>query len=138
VVALIEYYLPLKHTHIALVLTSVGLFVARVAGVLAGTGWPMRPLPRWGSVVIDTLLTSTGALLWWLLSFHPLRETWLGAKLALIVVYVLLGSMALRRARDRAAKTAFLVLALLCVAAIAATALLKDPRASWHWLFAAG
>jgi uncharacterized membrane protein SirB2 len=134
--ALIEYYLPLKDLHITLAVTSVSLFVARGAGVLAGRGWPMRPLARWGSVAIDTLLACAGALLWWLLSFHPLRESWLGAKLALIVCYVLLGSMALKRARRRKVKAVFFVLALLCVGALAAAARLKDARAPWLWLTA--
>lgn len=135
---LIDYYLPLKHAHMALAASSVSLFIARGAGVLGGARWPMQPLARWGSVAIDTLLTSAGATLWFLLSLHPLRESWLGAKLALIVAYVLLGSMALKRARGRRAKAAFFVLALLCVAAVAATALVKDPRAPWQWLIAAG
>lgn len=125
--ALIEHYAALKHLHITLAVFSVSLFVARGVAVFARAAWPMRPWARWGSVAIDTLLTSAGALLWWTMSYHPLRESWLGAKLALIVAYVVLGSFALKRARSRGGKLVFFLLALLCVVAIVATALMKRP-----------
>jgi uncharacterized membrane protein SirB2 len=43
-------------------------------------------------------LLAAGAALWSLLSLDPLRDAWLGMKLLLLVFYVVLGTLALKRA----------------------------------------
>lgn len=123
--SLIEYYLPLKQAHITLAALSVSLFVARCIGVLAGARWPLAALWRRTSVVIDTLLTSAGGLLWWLLALHPARDRWLLVKLLLIVLYILLGSLAIKRAPSRAGKALAFAAALACIGAVAAIALTR-------------
>lgn len=125
---LIEAYGPIKHAHVALVGLSVSLFAARGVGVLAGASWPSRVLPRVGSVAIDTLLLTTGALLWAMLRLHPLQHAWLGVKLALLLVYIVLGSVALKRARTPGGRLAAFVAALATVAFMAGIALAHDPR----------
>lgn len=95
--SLAEFYPQLKSAHIALVAISGSLFALRGAAVLAGQAWPMTRLPRVASVVIDTFLLTGGAMLWFLLSLQPLREAWLGSKLSLLVLYVVLGTLALKR-----------------------------------------
>ena len=76
----------------------------------------MRREVRLASVTIDTLLLVAGASLWALLQHNPLQEAWLATKLALLVVYVVLGSFALKRARSQAGRLLFLVAALSCAA----------------------
>ena len=76
----------------------------------------MRANWRWLSVGIDTLLLSAGASLWFVLALNPLQQTWLGAKLMLLVLYIGLGSLALKRAPSLRSKS----LALGAAAAIAA------------------
>lgn len=122
----IEHYHALKQAHVAFAVTSVALFTLRGVGVLAGARWPMAALLRRASVVIDTLLIGAGASLWWLLSLQPLRERWLGVKLVLIVVYIVLGSLALKRAPTPAGRAAAFVAALACIATVAAIALTRD------------
>ena len=94
---LAEFYVPLKAAHIGLVTVSGALFAARGAAALAGQAWPMKPALRVGSVAIDTLLLAAGATLWFVLSLQPLRDAWLGSKLLLLVLYVGLGTLALKR-----------------------------------------
>jgi uncharacterized membrane protein SirB2 len=72
----------------------------------------MTPAWRRASAGIDTVLLAAGATLWALLGLNPLQQSWLGTKLALIVVYIGLGTFALRRAPTRRAKAAFYVAAL--------------------------
>jgi uncharacterized membrane protein SirB2 len=129
------WYLPLRHAHLSLVATSVALFAARGAGVLAGRHWPMAPGARWGSVAIDVLLLTTGALLWTLLQLHPLEQTWLGTKLALLLVYIVLGSIALKRGRTRAVRALAFVAALATVATMAGIAIAHDPAGWWALAF---
>jgi uncharacterized membrane protein SirB2 len=122
----IEFYPTLKQVHVMLALASISLFAARGAGVLAGRRWPMSALPRSASMVIDTLLLGAGGALWWLLSLNPGRDRWLGVKLVLIVLYIVLGSLALKRAPSRAAKAVAFVAALTCIGMAAAIALTHD------------
>ncbi len=95
-------------THIALVIASVSLFAARGLGVLAGQAWPMRQVWRGLSVWIDTALLSAGGTLWFMLQFNPWHDHWLGAKLILLVVYIVLGTYrAQARAHPRQPKPCF-------------------------------
>ena len=121
------HYPWLRHLHITLVSASVLLFAARGLGVLAGQAWPMRPAARGLAPVIDSLLLLAGGTLWWMLQLHPWQQTWLGAKLVLLVVYILLGSFALKRAPTRAAKALFFVAALAVVGFMASIAVAHHP-----------
>jgi uncharacterized membrane protein SirB2 len=127
---LAEFYPALRWLHLTAVGASVLLFASRGLGVLAGSTWPMQRHWRRLSVVIDVVLLMAGALLWWALQHHPLREPWLATKLALLPAYVVLGSFALKRARTRAARGGFLVAALVCVLTMASIARSRHP-AGW-------
>ncbi len=95
----IEFYPHIKLAHMTLVAASGALFALRGAAVLAGQAWPLRAPLRLASVAIDTALLAAGAALWSLLSLDPMRDAWLGMKLLLLVLYVALGTLALKRAR---------------------------------------
>lgn len=120
-------YPALRHLHLACVSASITLFVARGLGVTAQQAWPMRPFWRRLSVAIDTPLLLAGIGLWALLAYHPLQQAWLGAKLVLLVVYIVLGSFALKRGRTRVQRLLFLVAALAVVALILTSALTRLP-----------
>jgi uncharacterized membrane protein SirB2 len=117
--------------HIGFVIASVTLFAARGLGVLTHQAWPMRKTWRGLSVWIDVGLLSAGGTLWYLLQFNPWHDHWLGAKLVLLLVYIVIGSYALKRALKRAAKAAFFVAALSCVAFMASIALSHHPLGWW-------
>jgi uncharacterized membrane protein SirB2 len=120
-------YLVLLHTHRTLVVVSVVLFVARAAGVAWLQPWPMQPLARWGSVVIDTVLMAAGIALWVLVRHNPLQEPWLAVKLLLLLLYIVLGSFGLKRGGTQAARIGFSALALLVVLQMVAIARWRDP-----------
>ena len=92
------WYSQLKATHIGLVLMSGLLFAWRGALVLAGRRWAMARPWRMLSYGIDTLLLAVGVTLWVVLSLNPVTSPWLGVKLMLLVLYIVLGSLALKRA----------------------------------------
>jgi uncharacterized membrane protein SirB2 len=115
----IEFYPHVKLVHVALVAASGTLFALRGAAVLAGQAWPLRPPLRLASVAIDTALLAAGAVLWSLLSLDPLRDAWLGAKLLLLVLYVALGTLALKRARAAAYAAAIACLLFMVSVAVA-------------------
>lgn len=125
--ALAEFYLPLKQLHIAMVGVSGLLFAVRGAAVLAGRRWAMRRPWRLASYTIDTVLLIAGACLWAALSLNPARDTWLGTKLVLLLVYIVLGSLALKRARSARGRMAAYLAALALYAFMASVALAHHP-----------
>ena len=129
-------YPALLHLHRACIAASVSLFIARGLGVAALQAWPMRPLWRRLSVAIDVLLLGAGVGLWFLLGYHPLQQTWLGTKLALLLLYIVLGSFALKRGRTRGQRLVFFVAALVVVLNMVGIALMRHPAGWWVTLVA--
>lgn len=117
----------LKPLHITLVTLSVALFAARGLGVLAGQAWPMAGWARGLAPVVDSLLLLAGGTLWWLLQLNPTQDHWLLAKLVLLIVYIVLGTLALRRAPTRTAKALCFALALAVVGFMVGIALAHHP-----------
>ena len=109
---MIEFYLQIKSVHVAMVIASGLLFALRGAAVLAGARWAMAAPLRYLSYTIDTALLTAALMLLTALKLNPFVVPWLSVKLALLVVYVVLGSLALKRARSRRARAAFYVAAL--------------------------
>lgn len=133
--SLIEHHVTLRQLHVGFVSASGMLFALRAFAALVGARWP-RALPaRAASWIIDTGLLGAGALLWSALQINPLVQTWLGTKLLLLMVYIGLGTMALRRARTPAARLAWTLAALGCFGWIVATAIAHHPMAPLQWLW---
>lgn len=120
-------YAALRGLHMTLAAASVGLFAARWLAVLFSQGWPMHSGTRRTSMVIDTGLLLAGVGLWVLMQHNPLREPWLLIKLLLLPLYVVLGALALRRARTRAARVWFGLAALSVVGLMALSAVSRLP-----------
>ena len=130
-----NWYLPLKTTHIGLVTVSGLLFDMRGALVLAGRGWAMARPWRMASYGIDTALLAAGVTLWAWLSLNPATSPWLGAKLVLLVLYIVLGSLALKRARSGGVRIASFFGALAVYLFMATVALAHHPAGLLHaWL----
>jgi len=125
--ALIDYYLPARQVHLGAVTLSLALFAARGLAVLRARPWPMRRAWRVTSVAIDTVLLGAGATLWAMLGLNPAHDRWLGAKLVLLLVYIVLGSLALKRAPTWHAKALCYAAALACVAWMVSIAIAHHP-----------
>jgi uncharacterized membrane protein SirB2 len=124
-------YPLVKSVHLLCVALSLSLFAARWLGGLAGAAWPLGPVARRGSVAIDTALLCAGVSLWWLGGWNPWHHPWLGAKLLSLVVYVGLGSWALKRAQSRRGRGVFGLLALAVASQMVGMALHHHPAGWW-------
>lgn len=113
---MLQHYLQIKQAHVALILISGGLFAARGLAVLAGLRWAMAAPIRYVSYGIDSALLASALLLLVILELNPLIVPWLAVKLTLLVMYVVLGSLALKRARQRRDKLLAYLAALACYA----------------------
>ena len=97
---MIEFYPQIKYVHVLMVLLSGALFAMRGIGVLAGARWPQSLPVRWASYAIDTTLLTAAMMLLTILPWAMFGNGWLGTKLLLLVAYVVLGSLALKRGRS--------------------------------------
>mgnify|MGYP003385806892 CR=1 FL=1 len=122
-----------RFAHISLVLVSGALFTLRGLAVLQGQPWAMRPAVRLLSYGIDTALLSAAVLLLVILELNPLLTPWLLTKLGLLLVYIVLGSLALKRARTRPVRLACYLAALLCYGFMLSVALTHSPQGVWVW-----
>jgi len=110
---MIEYYAQIKWLHIAMVLCSGSLFVLRGVAMLAGSRLATATPVRYLSYAIDTTLLTAALMLVTMLPGAVFANGWLTVKLCLIVVYILLGSLALKRGSTQTVRTICFVMALL-------------------------
>jgi uncharacterized membrane protein SirB2 len=126
-----EFYLQIRAVHIGAVLFSGTLFGLRGIGVLLGARWPQAVPVRWLSYGIDTVLLTAALMLLGIVPAAVFANHWLGVKLTLLVVYVVLGSLALKRARSARTRTTCFAAALLAFIAMFGIARTHQP---WGWL----
>lgn len=114
-------YGTIKLVHVVAVALSFAGFFARGLGMMADSAWLRTRAARTLPHVVDTVLLA------WQLRLSPLGAPWLAAKLIALVVYVVLGTVALKRGRTRGVRIAAWLAGLATFAYIASVALTKDP-----------
>jgi uncharacterized membrane protein SirB2 len=133
---MIEFYPQVKWLHVALVLCSGGLFLLR--GLLVQLGrpqWAMAAPLRDLSYSIDTTLLTAALMLLTILPHAVFANGWLWVKLGLLPVYVVLGSMALKRGQSPASRRNVYVAALLVYGFMISVARAHQPLGLfWRWL----
>jgi uncharacterized membrane protein SirB2 len=125
---MIEFYPQIKWVHIAAVLISGGLFALRGLAMLGGARWHMAAPLRYLSYTIDTVLLTAALMLVTMLRQYPFVQPWLTVKVLLLVVYVVLGSYALKRGATLTVRAMAYIAALLVFAFIISVARAHDPR----------
>ncbi|MEX0741948.1 MAG: SirB2 family protein [Phycisphaeraceae bacterium] len=118
-------YLLLRAFHITCAVLSAGGFLLRGLWMLADSPLLRHRLARVLPHVIDTLLLASAIALVIMSGFYPLTTSWINIKLVLLVVYIVFGSIALKRGRSRRLRAAAFVLALASVTGIFAAAVFK-------------
>lgn len=122
-----SFYLAVKYTHVGSVILSFTLFLLRGALTFANVGWRNHPLLRIGPHVVDTVLLLSAVVLAWLLRQYPFVHSWLTVKVLALVVYIVLGSLALRRARTPQSRAVYFVLSILTFLFIVSVARAHHP-----------
>lgn len=126
-------YLLAKNIHVGCVILSFGGFAAR--GLLMLVGSPvlntrvMRVVPH----IVDTVLLASALWLAWILHQYPFVQGWLTAKVIGLVVYIVLGAIALRRGRTKGIRVAAFIAASVTAFYIVSVALTHDPRGFLLW-----
>jgi uncharacterized membrane protein SirB2 len=133
--AVIEYFPSVRSVHVAAAVTSGALFALRGLAMWRGSDLGMSAPVRGASYAIDTVLLAAAVTLAYWLRLVPFVDRWLTTKIALVILYVVLGSLALKRAPSPAARRLCLVLALSTFLVVYLVA--RDHGAA-HWALAGG
>lgn len=120
-------YATLKAIHIACVVASGAGFLLRGALMLARSPLLATRFARIAPHVVDTALLAAGVAMAAMAHISPLAQPWLATKIGALLVYIVLGSIALKRGRTRAIRGAALVAALGTYAYIVGVALTRSP-----------
>lgn len=119
--------LTIKFIHISCVLLSYTLFFLR--GV-----WMLRASPtlqqRWVKVlphIVDTALLLSAVTLAFSLSISPLSSPWLMAKIIALLLYILLGTLAIKRGKTLKIRLTAWLSAQLVFIYIVTVALTHNP-----------
>ncbi len=116
---MIQFLLPF---HFSCVVLSLTLFIWRGARLWAGRPVTARMWQRTLPDSIDTLLLFSGIMLAMQLGFSPLNTDWLAAKLAAILLYIIVGAIALKFAQQRWLQRSCFITAIILFSYIVAVA----------------
>jgi uncharacterized membrane protein SirB2 len=90
-------YMALKHLHMTFAGLSIGLFVLRGIWMFADSPRLNAKLFRILPHVVDTVLLASAVGLMFVIHQYPFAQGWLTAKLLGLVLYIVLGTIALKR-----------------------------------------
>ena len=122
----------LKNIHLISVGISFIYFLIRGYWMLAESRWLQRQM--WARVIpdaIDTALLTSGVFLVLLTDQYPTEQAWLAAKLIALLVYIVLGSVAIKRGKTLRVRLVSFTLACLTYIYILGVAMQRD---AFSWL----
>ncbi len=120
-------YSFIKHIHLTTVTITLALFVLRGIWMMADS--PLLQM-RWVRIVPhvnDTLLLASGLGLAIMLGQYPLVNGWLTAKLFGLILYIVLGTLAIKRGRTKRIRIAAWIAALVVFGYIVTVAVMHNP-----------
>ncbi len=123
-------YLAIKYLHVLAVVITIAGFILRGAWMMTDSHRLHLRTTRIAPHVVDALLFVAGVAMLMMLSLNPWNEAWLLAKFAGLIVYVLLGTVALRRGRSREIRQVAFIAAIAVFAYVVGVAMSRSP-ASW-------
>ncbi len=120
-----EYYAILKHIHMACAgLTFVGFLIRGYWMIIESDMLQKKPikiLPH----IIDSVLLLTAIIMVVLSGMYPFQVDWITIKVFLLVLYIVLGTIALKKGKTKKTRMITFALALVTILAIFATAGIK-------------
>jgi uncharacterized membrane protein SirB2 len=130
-----EFYPQIRQFHIVVALLSGTLFALRGAFALGGARWPMALPVKWFSYAVDTALLTAALMLLTILPGAVFANGWLTLKVSLVVVYIVLGVFALKRARTQRARLGCYLAALATFFTIYSIARAHHPLGVFTYWF---
>jgi uncharacterized membrane protein SirB2 len=120
-------YTLMLATHLSCVLLSITFFAVRGYWMVTDNVLLQHRLVRILPHVIDTLLLASAISLTILLRQYPFVHDWLTVKVIALVVYILLGTIALHRGKDKRQRILALIAAMVVFGFIVSVAHYHNP-----------
>lgn len=134
---MLELYPEIKLVHVTAAIASGTLFLLRGTAVNLGGSWGMLAPIRYLSYTIDIVLLIAALLLLTILPSAVYSNGWLWLKLTLLVAYVGLGTLALKRGRTAGIRRSSFVAAVITYAYVFSMARTHDPLGPLTFLLGA-
>ena len=119
--------IDMKNLHMTFAILSIAGFVLRGFWMMRSSPLSEHRLTKIAPHIIDTLFLVTGIAMVVNLQLAVLQNHWLLAKFAGLILYIVLGAIALRRGRTLKIRAIAFTGALLAFAYIVNTAITKSP-----------
>jgi uncharacterized membrane protein SirB2 len=94
----------IKSVHIACVVLSYSLFFLRGVWMLRDSPALRQHWIRIAPHMVDSVLLASAIALAWQLGISPLTHPWLAAKIVALLLYIVIGSFALKRGKTKRAR----------------------------------
>jgi len=120
-------YMMAKHLHLTAVGLSILFFVFRFIWSQFDASALSRKWVKILPHIIDTVLLGSAIWLCVILSQYPIVNAWLTFKVIGVVLYIVFGLFALKKAKTPIGKWGFFVAALIVLMATAMVAVTKQP-----------
>lgn len=120
-----NYYLLLKHIHITFVVLTLISFSLRGYWMIRESPLLHRKLTRVLPHIIDTVLLISAIAMVFIAGFSLLSQSWLSAKILALLVYIILGTIALKRGPTKSIRIISFIGALLVFSYIFFVAMTK-------------
>lgn len=119
-------YLAVKHLHVTCAAISGSFFVLRAIWKMQDSAMLARAWVRILPHVVDTVLLGSALSMVFWSGQYPFQQNWLTAKLLALLVYIILGSLALKRAKTSKGRALAFAAAILVFAYILAVAIRRQ------------
>lgn len=124
-IAYMNSYLIIKNLHISFAVLSLSGFTLRGIWMMKESPLLQAKLTRILPHINDTLLLVSAIALVVMSRQYPIIVGWVTIKIGLLLLYIVLGTMALKRGKTKQSRSLFLLAALVTVAMIFVVALIK-------------
>ena len=116
----------LKITHVSCAVLSVAGFGLRGYWMLSGNGLLDKRIAKTLPHIIDTLLLGTAVGMLFIWQAYPFEHSWVTAKVLALLLYIVLGMVALRFGKTRGVRVTAWLLALAVAGYIVSVAFSKS------------
>jgi uncharacterized membrane protein SirB2 len=120
-------YTAIKHIHLSLIVISVLLFILRFVWTINQSQMVEKMWVKIVPHVVDTVLLLSALTLCVLISQYPLVDAWLTEKMLGLVMYIFMGTIALKTGKTGFMRSVGFVGALSWLAFMAVIAITKQP-----------
>lgn len=120
-------YTLMLYTHVICVIVSISLFILRGYWMLTENNALNHRSVKITPHIVDTVLLASAIVLTIMISQYPFAENWLTVKFFALIVYIVLGTIALKRGKTKSIRIGAFAAALVTFGFILSVAWYHHP-----------